>query len=120
MELHPSAEEETRWKRDSAPSPRMGIAASCTSPDLWTKRVPTRFRKEGPKVVRGPDGTRRVPEVGARNFLWGSDFPGLDSPWPHSRAQGHAPAEAALGKAALDQLVLENAVSLYRIPVTRP
>jgi hypothetical protein len=33
---------------------------------------------------------------------------------------GHAPAEAALGKKALDQLVFENAVSLYKIPVTVP
>jgi hypothetical protein len=33
---------------------------------------------------------------------------------------GHAPAEAALGKAALDQLVFENAVSLYKIPITLP
>jgi len=31
---------------------------------------------------------------------------------------GHTPAEAALGKTALDQLVFENAVSLYKIPVT--
>jgi hypothetical protein len=30
---------------------------------------------------------------------------------------GHAPAEAALGKEALHQLVFENAVSLYKIPV---
>jgi hypothetical protein len=55
-----------------------------------------------------------------RNFLWASDFPGLDSPWPHSKAMGHAPAEAALGKAALDQLVFANAVNLYKIPVTLP
>jgi hypothetical protein len=33
---------------------------------------------------------------------------------------GHAPAEAALGKAALNQLVFENAVNLYKVPVTSP
>jgi hypothetical protein len=33
---------------------------------------------------------------------------------------GHAPAEAALGKEALEHLVFENAVSLYKIPVTLP
>jgi len=33
---------------------------------------------------------------------------------------GHSPAEAALGKEALDQLVFENAVNLYKIPVTLP
>lgn len=70
--------------------------------------------------VEEEGGFRRVPEVGVRNFLWASDFPGLDSPWPHSRAQGHAPAEAALGKAALSQLVFENAVNLYGIPVSVP
>jgi hypothetical protein len=31
---------------------------------------------------------------------------------------GHAPAETALGKEALNQLVFENAVNLYKIPVT--
>ena len=51
-------------------------------------------------------------------------WPGLsDTPLDFAyipSAMGHAPAEAALGKAALDQLVFENAVSLYRIPVTLP
>jgi hypothetical protein len=70
--------------------------------------------------VEEEGGFRRVPEVGLRNFLWASDFPGLDSPWPDSKAMGHAPAEAALGKEALDQLVFENAASLYKIPVTLP
>ena len=42
-----------------------------------------------------------------------SDSAGLcDSPWPDSKAMGHAPAEAALGKEALNQLVFENAASL--------
>ena len=68
--------------------------------------------------VEEQGGFRRAPEIGLKNFLWASDFPGLDSPWPHSKREGHAPAEAALGKAALNQLVFENAVSLYGIPVT--
>jgi hypothetical protein len=33
---------------------------------------------------------------------------------------GHAPVEAALGQEALNQLVFENAVHLYKIPVTLP
>ena len=70
--------------------------------------------------VEEEGGFRRGPEIGFENFLWASDFPGLDSPWPHSKAQGHAPAEAALGKEALNQLVFENAVRLYKIPVTGP
>jgi predicted TIM-barrel fold metal-dependent hydrolase len=68
--------------------------------------------------VEEEGGFRRAPEIGLDNFLWASDFPGLDSPWPHSKAMGHAPAEAALGKAGLDRLVFENAVNLYKIPVT--
>jgi hypothetical protein len=67
--------------------------------------------------VEEAGGFRRVPEVGIENFLWASDFPGLDSPWPHSKAEGHAPAEAALGKEVLNQLVFENAVRLYNISV---
>ncbi|HZU91614.1 MAG TPA: amidohydrolase family protein, partial [Stellaceae bacterium] len=70
--------------------------------------------------VEEEGGFRRVPEIGLDNFLWASDFPGLDSPWPHSKAVGHAPVEAALGQAALDQLAFENAVRLYKIPVTVP
>jgi hypothetical protein len=70
--------------------------------------------------VEEEGGFCRAPEVGLDNFLWASDFPGLDSPWPDSKAMGHAPAEAALGKAALNQLVFENAVKLYKIPVTLP
>jgi hypothetical protein len=70
--------------------------------------------------VEEEGGFRRVPEVGLKNFLWASDFPGMDSPWPHSKAMGHDPVEAALGHEALHQLVFENAVSLYQIPVTRP
>jgi len=70
--------------------------------------------------VEEEGGFRRVPEVGLENFLWASDFPGLDSPWPHSKAEGHAPVEAALGKEALNQLVFDNTVRLYDIPVTTP
>jgi hypothetical protein len=70
--------------------------------------------------VEEEGGFRRVLEVGYGNFLWASDFPGLDSPWPHSKAMGHASAEAALGQDARRQLVFGNAVNLYKIPVTTP
>jgi predicted TIM-barrel fold metal-dependent hydrolase len=92
-------------------------------PDIPLSEMPTEYVKRQVFFtfeVEEEGGFRRVPEIGLRNFLWASDFPGLDSPWPHSKAMGHAPAEAALGKAALDQLVFENAVSLYKIPVTLP
>lgn len=65
-------------------------------------------------------GFRRLPEIGLKNFLWASDFPGLDSPWPNSRVMGHPPVEEALGKEALNQLIFDNAVNLYKIPVTVP
>jgi hypothetical protein len=70
--------------------------------------------------VEEEGGFRRVPEIGLKNFLWASDFPGLDSPWPNSKEAGHMPAEAALGKDALKQLVFANAVNLYKIPITLP
>ena len=92
-------------------------------PDIELSKKPTEFVKRQlffTFEVEEEGGFRRVPEIGLTNFLWASDFPGLDSPWPHSKAMGHAPAEVALGKEALHQLVFDNAVNLYKIPVTRP
>ena len=90
-------------------------------PDIELSDKPSEFVKRQVFFtfeVEEEGGFRRAPEVGLKNFLWASDFPGLDSPWPHSKAMGHAPAERALGKEALNQLVFENAVNLYKIPVT--
>ena len=90
-------------------------------PDIELKRMPSEIVREHVFFtfeVEEEGGFRRVPEIGLDNFLWASDFPGLDSPWPHSKAHGHAPAEAALGKDALHQLVFENARRLYDIPVS--
>ena len=92
-------------------------------PDIELSEKPTAFVKRQlffTFEVEEEGGFRRVPEIGLTNFLWASDFPGLDSPWPHSKAMGHAPAEAALGTEALHQLVFDNAVNLYKIPVTLP
>jgi predicted TIM-barrel fold metal-dependent hydrolase len=100
-----------------------GPSTPVFKPDIPLSDKPTEFVKRQVFFtfeVEEKGGFRRVPEIGLRNFLWASDFPGLDSPWPHSKAMGHAPAEAALGKGALDHLVFENAVSLYKIPVTLP
>ena len=90
------------------------------APDIPLSAVPSEFVRRQVFFtfeVEEEGGFRRVPEIGLDNFLWASDFPGLDSPWPHSKAMGHAPAEAALGKAALDRLVFDNAVKLYKIPI---
>ena len=92
-------------------------------PDIALSDKPSEFVKRQVFFtfeVEEEGGFRRVPEIGLGNFLWASDFPGLDSPWPNSIAMGHAPAEAALGKEALNRLVFENAVNLYKIPVTLP
>src|ERR1700758_5187605 len=99
------------------------LANRVFKPDVALSDRPTEFVKRQVFFtfeVEEEGGFRRVPEVGLGNFLWASDFPGLDSPWPHSKAMGHAPAETALGREALNQLVFENAVNLYKIPVTLP
>jgi uncharacterized protein len=100
-----------------------GPATRVFRPDIVLSDKPSAFVRRQVFFtfeVEEEGGFRRVPEIGLGNFLWASDFPGLDSPWPNSRALGHAPAEAALGKEALGRLVFQNAVDLYRIPVTPP
>jgi len=99
-----------------------GPSSRVFKPDIVLSQQPTEFVKRQVFFtfeVEEEGGFRRVPEIGLKNFLWASDFPGLDSPWPNSKEMGHTPVEAALGKAALDQLVFDNAVSLYKIPVRR-
>src|SRR5260370_10827296 len=64
--------------------------------------------------VEEEGGFRRVPEIGLRNFLLASDFPGLVSPLPHSKAMGHSPAEAALGEEALKQLLFGKDLTLFK------
>ena len=100
-----------------------GASTRVFQPDILLSDRPTEFVRRQVFFtfeVEEEGGFRRVPEVGVQNFLWASDFPGLDSPWPHSKAMGHAPVQAALGKEMLHQLVFENAANLYRIPVTLP
>jgi predicted TIM-barrel fold metal-dependent hydrolase len=100
-----------------------GADSRVFKPDIPLSEKPSEFVRRNVFFtfeVEEEGGFRRVPEVGLRNFLWASDFPGLDSPWPRSTVVGHPPVEAALGKDALKQLVFENAVSLYKIPVALP
>ncbi|MGH8056683.1 MAG: amidohydrolase family protein, partial [Candidatus Entotheonellia bacterium] len=100
-----------------------GASTRVFQPDILLSDKPTEFVKRHVFFtfeVEEEGGFRRVPEVGVQNFLWASDFPGLDSPWPHSKAMGHTPVEAALGKEMIHQLVFENAANLYKIPVTLP
>ena len=100
-----------------------GPSTRVFKPDVPLSNKPTEYVKRQVFFtfeVEEEGGFRRVPEIGYGNFLWASDFPGLDSPWPHSRTAGHAPVEAALGREGLDRLVFRNAVALYKIPVTLP
>jgi uncharacterized protein len=100
-----------------------GPSTQVFQPDILLSDTPTAFVKRQVFFtfeVEEEGGFRRVPEVGVRNFLWASDFPGMDSPWPHSKAMGHTPVEAALGQEALHQLVFDNALRLYKIPVSLP
>jgi hypothetical protein len=100
-----------------------GRSTRVFKPDIPLSDNPSEFVKRQVFFtfeVEEEGGFRRVPEVGLGNFLRASDFPSLDSRWPNSKAMRHAPARAALGKGALNQLVFENAVSLYKIPITLP
>src|SRR5438046_8867001 len=94
-----------------------GPASRVFAPDIPLSRMPSEIVRRQVFFtfeVEEEGGFRRVPEIGLGNFLWASDFPGLDSPWPHSKAEGHAPGDAALGKDALQTQVFGNAVDLYQ------
>src|SRR2546425_13236018 len=56
----------TRCKEEGAMEKRFGVISAdghCRLMhlpfDLWTKRLPRKFQDDGPRVVSGPDGTRR-------------------------------------------------------------
>jgi uncharacterized protein len=100
-----------------------GPSSRVFKPDVPLSDKPSEFVKRQVFFafeVEEEGGFGECPRLACANFLWASDLAGLDSPWPHSKAMGHAPAEAALGKEALNQRVFENAVSLYKIPVALP
>ena len=91
-------------------------------PDIALSAMPTEFVKRQVFFtfeVEEEGGFRRVPEIGLGNFLWASDFPGLDSPWPHSKAMDMPRPRRRLAR-ALDRLVFDNAVKLYKIPIALP
>lgn len=59
-----------------------------------------------------PIGVRLIPDIGAGNVMWASDYPHGDSTWPHSldvieRSLGH------LSDADRRKVVSENAAALY-------
>jgi hypothetical protein len=60
-------------------------------------------------------GLKRIPEVGVDKFMWASDYPGADSPWPHSQDHAIAPLREALGEEMAKKLTFENVVKLYNL-----
>lgn len=66
-------------------------------------------------------GLRRIPEVGVDRFMWASDYPGADSPWPHSQEHAIKPLDIVLGVELRRKLTFENVVKLYNLaPVAVP
>jgi predicted TIM-barrel fold metal-dependent hydrolase len=69
-----------------------------------------------------PVGLKRIPEVGSDRFMWASDYPGADSPWPHSQDHAITPLREELGEEMTRKLTFENVVNLYaldRVAVAR-
>ena len=60
-------------------------------------------------------GVRLIPEIGAGNVLWASDYPHPDSTWPDSLAYVDKAFEH-LDEASRRTILWENAAELYRIP----
>ena len=78
-----------------------GPSTRVFKPDIPLSDKPSEFVKRQVFFtfeVEEEGGFRRVPEMGLRNFLWASDFPGLDSPWPHSKARDMLPRRRRSGR----------------------
>jgi predicted TIM-barrel fold metal-dependent hydrolase len=56
-----------------------GFALSCAPSEIFKRQVMVSFEQE-------PNGTTLIPLVGTDRFMWGSDYPHLDSTWPESAA----------------------------------
>ena len=60
-------------------------------------------------------GVRMIPEIGAENVMWASDYPHGDSTWPNSRkAIGESPL-ASLGDEVLRKVICDNAAAVYGV-----
>jgi predicted TIM-barrel fold metal-dependent hydrolase len=59
-------------------------------------------------------GVKLIPEIGAGNVMWASDFPHGDSTWPNS-LKAIEESLGALPEADRRKIVSENAAGLYRI-----
>ena len=63
-----------------------GFALSARPSEIFKRQVMVSFEQE-------PNGSTLIPLVGTDRFMWGSDYPHLDSTWPDSAAA----LETALG-----------------------
>jgi predicted TIM-barrel fold metal-dependent hydrolase len=60
-------------------------------------------------------GVKLIPEIGAENVMWASDYPHGDSTWPNSRkAIGESPL-ASLGEDVLRKVICDNAAAVYGV-----
>ncbi len=60
-------------------------------------------------------GVRLIPEIGADNVMWASDYPHGDSTWPHSRNALENSPLASLGDEILQKVICDNAAAVYGI-----
>jgi predicted TIM-barrel fold metal-dependent hydrolase len=58
---------------------------------------------------------RLIPEIGADNVMWASDYPHGDSTWPHSRKALAESPLSVLGEETLRKVACENAARVYGI-----
>lgn len=84
--------------------------------DYRLQRPPTEFFREQMWVTYEEDtiGVHLIPEIGATNVMWASDYPHGDSTWPNSRKVIQE-SLAALSESDRRKVVSENAAALYRI-----
>jgi predicted TIM-barrel fold metal-dependent hydrolase len=66
--------------------PEQGFMLTAKPSEIFKRQVMVSFEQE-------PNGSTLIPLVGADRFMWGSDYPHLDSTWPESAAA----IETALG-----------------------
>jgi predicted TIM-barrel fold metal-dependent hydrolase len=60
-------------------------------------------------------GVKLIPEIGAGNVMWASDYPHGDSTWPHSRKALHDSPLASLGEDVLQKVIFDNAAAVYGV-----
>ncbi len=55
--------------------------------------------------------------IGIRNLMWGSDYPHIDSTWPHSTdvLEGHFEGVSPEDQ---ERIARQNVIELYHLPLT--